>query len=79
MEKLILKCGRYLPPAAGDSESRIRSLEGYLSELTGELEFLVEELDRVLTALESAVTEGVGQAAVALSADRKEEAYEQAV
>ncbi len=54
MEKLILKCGRYLPPASGDTESRVRLMEVYVSKLTEELEHLVEELDRTLAALETA-------------------------
>ncbi len=72
MEKLILKCGRYIPPAAGDAESRVKSLETYLARLTQELEFLVGELDRTLEALGSAATEDTALAAVALSENREE-------
>lgn len=72
MEKLILKCGRYVPPTAGDAESRVRRIETYLSGLTEELEFLVGELDRTLEALETAVAERDGLAAVSLSADSGE-------
>ena len=60
MEKLILKCGRFMPPAAGDGESRVRLMEAYLAKLSEELEFLVGELDRALADLEEAVTEGDG-------------------
>lgn len=52
MEKLILTCGRYLPPSAGDTESRIAAMESYLARLSEELEVLMGEMDRVLTALE---------------------------
>lgn len=62
MEKLILKCGRYMPSAAGDTESRVKLLEAYLSGLTQELEFLVEELDRVLQAQGMFATVGDGVA-----------------
>ena len=51
MEKLILKCGRYIPSATVDTESRVKEMEAYLSRLTEELEFLMGELDRVLEAL----------------------------
>ncbi len=60
MEKLILKCGRYMPPAAGDAESRVKQMEAYLSGLTQELEFLVEELDRVLQAQGMLADDGNG-------------------
>ena len=52
MEKLILTCGRYLPPSAGDTEARIAAMESYLARLSEELEVLMGEMDRVLTALE---------------------------
>ena len=45
MEKLILKCGRYVPQAAGDTETRVRAVEAYLAVLTAELELLVGEMD----------------------------------
>lgn len=38
MAKLTLRCGRFIPPAAGDTEGRLRSLERYLARLTEELE-----------------------------------------
>lgn len=72
MEKLILKCGRYIPSAAGDAESRVRRMESYLSALTQELEFLVGEMDRVLKALESAAAEEAAPAAASLSQNREE-------
>ena len=57
MEKLILKCGRYIPSAAADTESRVRGMEAYLSKLTEELEFLMGELDRAMKILGSAAAE----------------------
>ncbi|MBQ3507927.1 MAG: hypothetical protein IJA91_05185 [Clostridia bacterium] len=47
MEKLILKCGRFVPASEEDSVGRIRAVEAYLSRLTEELEYLLAELDRV--------------------------------
>ena len=76
MEKLILKCGRYLPPAVEDTESRIRLLETYLAALSGELEFLVEELDVVLSAWKNATEQVLNPDAVSAAADGKEDAYE---
>lgn len=38
MAKLTLRCGRFIPPAAGDTEGRLRSMERYLARLTEELE-----------------------------------------
>ncbi|MBQ9151094.1 MAG: hypothetical protein IJX72_02495 [Clostridia bacterium] len=48
MEKLILKCGRFIPTAEGDAMTRILAMETYLSRLTDELEYLLSELDRTL-------------------------------
>jgi hypothetical protein len=72
MEKLILKCGRYIPSAAADTESRVRGMEVYLSKLTEELEFLMGELDRTLEALGSAAAEETALTA-AVSSDIREE------
>ncbi len=72
MEKLILKCGRYIPSAAGDTESRVRRMESYLSSLTEELEFLAGEMDRVLTALESVAAEKTVLATASLPQNREE-------
>ena len=52
MEKLILTCGRYIPSAAGDADARVAAMEAYLARLSEELEVLMGEMDRVLTALE---------------------------
>lgn len=73
MEKLILKCGRYIPPVAGDAESRVKSLETYLASLTQELEFLAGELDCALEALGSASAEETSAEAAILSENREEE------
>ena len=73
MEKLILKCGRYIPSAAADTESRVKEMEAYLSRLTEELEFLMGELDRVLEALGSAAAEETVLTAAASSDIREEE------
>jgi hypothetical protein len=72
MEKLILKCGRYIPSAAADTESRVKGMEAYLSRLTEELEFLMGELDGTLEALGSAAAEETALAA-AVSSDIREE------
>lgn len=65
MEKLILKSGRFIPPAVGDAETRIKLIESHLSGLTEELEYLVGEMDRALNALEAAISERDGLIAVA--------------
>ena len=56
MEKLILTCGRYIPPSAGDSEIRVRAMEAYLARLSEELEILLGEAGRMLEALRSGQT-----------------------
>ena len=63
MEKLILTCGRYLPPSAGDTEARIAAMESYLARLSEELEVLMGEMDRVLTAWEGLLPTAAGSAA----------------
>ena len=45
MEKLILRCGRYVPPTVADAETRVRLLERYLARLSEELEHMVGELE----------------------------------
>ena len=54
MEKLILKCGRFVSPPETDEQIRLRALEVYLSLFTSEMEFLLAEmqktLDRVATS-----------------------------
>lgn len=57
MEKLILKCGRYSPNAAGNVEQRIARIEAYLLMLSSDIEYLVGEMDRALEALEKAYVE----------------------
>jgi hypothetical protein len=57
MEKLILRCGRYVSPAVGDTETRVRLMEAYLAELSRELEYLLGELDGAV-AVASAVPTG---------------------
>ena len=54
MEKLILPCGRYIPQFAGDTETRVRAMEGYLARLSEELEVLLGETSKALDALQSA-------------------------
>lgn len=54
MEKLILTCGRFLPPSAGNSETRVKAMEAYLARLSEELEILLGETGRMLEALQSA-------------------------
>ena len=48
MEKLILKCGRFVPAGEGDVLIRVRTLEAHLSRLTEELECLLAALDEAL-------------------------------
>ena len=72
MEKLILKCGRFIPPTSGDTESRVKLIETYLSGLTQELEYLLGEMDRVLEALESAYAERDSLTVVALPGSAEE-------
>ena len=42
MEKLILKCGRFVPSASGNVEQRVAHIETYLGRLTEEMEHLAE-------------------------------------
>ena len=58
MEKMILSCGRYIPQAAGNSESHIRSMEAYLARMSEELEVLLGEAAGVLDAVKAAETQG---------------------
>ena len=53
MEKLMLTSGRYLPPFGGDSETRLRSLEAYVAQLSEELEVLLGEMGRAMEALQA--------------------------
>ena len=46
MEKLILKCGRFVPSASGSMEQRVARMEAYLGRMTEELEHLLGELER---------------------------------
>lgn len=65
MEKLTLKCGRFMPARSLDPAERIRLIEAYLGKLTEELEYVVAEMDRVLNALETAYAERDGLTVVA--------------
>ena len=71
MEKLILKCGRYVPQAAGDTETRVRAVEAYLAVLTEELELLVGEMDKALETLMTLLAERDGLAAAAMATDEE--------
>lgn len=53
MEKLILPCGRYIPQFAGDTETRVRAMEGYLARLSEELEVLLGETAKALDTLQA--------------------------
>ncbi len=53
MERLILKCGRYIPRADTDADTRIRALEAHLAALTSELEYMLAEMDATLDLLET--------------------------
>ena len=56
MEKLILSCGRYVPQAAGDVETRMRAMDAYLVRLSEEIEVLLLETSRALAALQATQT-----------------------
>lgn len=63
MEKLILKCGRFVPSASGNVEQRVAHIETYLGRMTEELEHLLGELERpaevaVVTTYEQSREEG---------------------
>lgn len=58
MEKLILKCGRYVPADETDALSRVRTVETYLARLTEELEHLLAQMDPVLQAVDGNGEEG---------------------
>ncbi|MBR5123617.1 MAG: hypothetical protein IKU90_00675 [Clostridia bacterium] len=61
MEKLMLTCGRFMPPHGGDTEQRVERLEAYLSKLTQELELVLRELNDA--AAEQAVASLSGEEA----------------
>ena len=48
MEKLILKCGRFVSPPETDEQTRLRALEVYLAHFTSEMEFLLAEMQKTL-------------------------------
>ena len=56
MEKLILTCGRFLPPSAGDSETRVKAMEAYLARMSEELEVLLGEMGATPDRMETAQT-----------------------
>ena len=62
MEKLILTCGRYIPSAAGGTDAHVAAMEAYLARLSEELEVLMGEMDRVLTALEGMLSAAASSA-----------------
>ncbi len=57
MEKLILHTGRYMPRPVGSTDERVRALEMHLAGLSGELEYLLSEIDHTLDRLERAISE----------------------
>lgn len=54
MEKLILRCGRYVPSEEGDALLRLRALEAYVARLTEEMEHLLAQMDLILQAASAA-------------------------
>lgn len=61
MEKLTVKCGRYLPSAEADGtagvERRVERMEAYLVSLSEELVYLLGETERAVSATETALKE----------------------
>ncbi len=57
MEKLILKCGRFVASAETDEQTRLRTLEAYLALFTSEMEFLLPEMQKALDQLAAAEKE----------------------
>ena len=47
MDKLILQCGRYYPPAQSDDTGRLHRLESYVAALSSEAESLFETCERL--------------------------------
>lgn len=47
MDKLILRCGRYYPPAQNDHVSHLGRLEGYVAALSAEAVTLFETCERL--------------------------------
>ena len=47
MDKLILRCGRYYPPAQNDHASHLGRLENYVTVLSAEVVTLFETCDRL--------------------------------
>jgi NTP pyrophosphatase (non-canonical NTP hydrolase) len=47
MDRLILRCGRYLPPAQADEQERLQRLERYVAALSAETEELFETCERL--------------------------------
>ena len=51
MEKLILKCGRFVAAAEADEQTRLGALESYLALFASEMEFLLPEMQKALDRL----------------------------
>ena len=80
MDKLILRCGRYYPPAQNDHASHLGRLESYVAALSAEALTLFEtcerlrrEMDvRVATLEEQVAALSAPKPAVATSAEEEE-------
>ena len=69
MDKLILQCGRYIPPTQTDDAGRLRRLESYVVTLSSEVEALFEACERLRREITRRMTEP-GEGIVALSAPK---------
>ncbi len=47
MDELILRCGRYYPPAQSGDAERLRRLENYVGALSSDAEALFESCERL--------------------------------
>ena len=57
MDKLILQCGRYIPPTQTDDAGRLRRLESYVVTLSAEVEALFEACERLRREITQRMTE----------------------
>lgn len=49
-KKWVLSCGRFAPGEGAGVEARVRAMESYVARLAEEMEFLISELGREVSA-----------------------------